>query len=197
NLFYFTSFRGSDAYVEMSNGLFNTLQSNDIRRSVLLSVSNSTVEGVNDPDNILAIGKYPGSGTGELVNDVKVIRSAEMQLIIAESWARENNVGQAENAINTLRTKRGLSTVSLSSQQDALLEVLKQRRLELAYEGFRFIDLKRFRDVTNTGITRNSIDCASYHSVNCSLSGNDHRWVLPIPQAEINGNSKMTQNDGY
>lgn len=205
SIFYFNkaALDGSP-YVEMSNELFNLLNPNDVRYNVLLLSPNaqqgSVIVGTNSPDNILLINKYPGSSRGQRTNDVKLIRSAEMLLIKAEAQARQNQPSLAQATIQTLLNNRYTSnvpTVSYGDQVDALKGVLKQRRIELAYEGFRFLDIKRFREALNIGITRNPVDCASYNATNCSLSKNDYRWTLPIPQNELNANQKITQNDGY
>lgn len=205
SLFYFNKPRiDGDPFVEMSNELFNKLDPNDVRYGVLLRTPSapggSQIVGPNSPDNILLINKYPGSDRGLLVNDVKVIRSAEMLLIKAEAQARENQPASAQATIQTLLNNRYASnvpTVSYGDKIDALKGVLKQRRFELGYEGFRYLDIKRFRSALNIGITRNPVDCASYSASSCTLSKNDHRWVFPIPQTELNANDKIEQNDGY
>lgn len=200
HLFYFNEVDPSpDPYVEMSNGLYNELSSNDVRRQVMVG-PNSNFVGTDDPDNQLLIYKYPGSQRGAMINDLKLIRSAEMQLIVAEAEARMGQPGDAAATVQALvnvRYNSGTPTISYANKHDALIGILAQRRLELAYEGHRFLDLKRFRNVTNDGIVRNPVDCESFNASDCNLSKNDYRWIMPIPQGEINGNSIIQQNPGY
>jgi hypothetical protein len=70
-----------------------------------------------------------------------------------------------------------------------LAAILRERQLELAFEGFRLHDLKRtgtniFVPATGTNPAR-------------EVSINDNILVLPIPQREININTGLVQNPGY
>jgi hypothetical protein len=65
-------------------------------------------------------------------------------------------------------------------------EILRQRRIELAYEGHRFFDLKRLgRDIIKQSPTYNN------------LAFTDTRMLPPIPQADVDGNANLRQNAGY
>jgi hypothetical protein len=69
----------------------------------------------------------------------------------------------------------------------------RERRLELAYEGHRYYDMKRF----GTDVDRSSTGDCGAASGSCQLPANDYRWVMPIPQSEIFANDNITQNPGY
>ena len=84
---------------------------------------------------------------------------------------------------------------SFSNLEDAINEILTERRLELAYEGHRYIDLKRTRSITNDGIDRDGADCGG--SIPCNLIATDYRFTFPIPVAELNANTNITQAPGY
>ena len=64
----------------MSNELYNAFDNNDIRKTAFVT-ADSEFNGVNDPTNILLIGKYPGSDAGLLTNDFKLFRVSEMVLL--------------------------------------------------------------------------------------------------------------------
>ncbi|GAA4375315.1 RagB/SusD family nutrient uptake outer membrane protein [Hymenobacter koreensis] len=109
--------------------------------------------------------------------DIPVIRLAEMYLIRAEGNARlGTSVGAAPlSDINELRLRADatpLGSVTLN-------EVLQERDLELAFEGFRIHDYRR------TSRTINNVPAT------------DQTRVLPIPQYEINLNNALPQNPGY
>ena len=72
------------------------------------------------------------------------------------------------------------------------LAIEKERRLELAFEGHRWYDLKR------TGRAMEVMNAATGAN-NTSLGYNlsENRLVWPIPQAELDKNTKLTQNPGY
>jgi hypothetical protein len=119
------------------------------------------------------------------VDNVPVIRHAEVLLIRAEAHYRLGNEAAALTDINTLRTNRGLTAVTLTGN-DILEEILRQRLAELAMEGHRFHDLKRLgRDITKDP------------SVGFTLAITDFRVLAPIPNGELIGNPNMQQNPGY
>lgn len=205
-IFYFNNVDiDGDPYVEVSNDLFNILDPDDIRfKSIVVDPDDdagSEVVGENDIDNVLLINKYPGSSRGPMTNDYKALRGAEMLLIAAEAQARQGDVGTAEQTIQELLDERYPSgdapTVSYADDNEALKDILEQRRIELAFEGHRFLDIKRFRDITNQGIDRNEMDCISYSVEDCNLSKDDYRFTMPIPQVELNANGEIEQNPNY
>lgn len=149
----------------------------------------------------IAIRKYPGTNAagGNLYNDIKIFRLSEMYLIRAEALIAANDLPGAAAAVKAIRDARSNRTQPLpvyANATDAWKDVLKERRVEFAYEGFRFIDLKRIGALANESITRDPLEC----SVNgCSLPLTDYRFALPIPTVESNPNPNILtqQNPGY
>jgi len=94
--------------------------------------------------------------------DVPVIRYAEILLIYAEAKAELGVLtqGDLDMSINVLRSRAGMPPLSLGVAPDAILEeqypnvsgpqatvlreIRRERRVELALEGFRFDDLMRW-----------------------------------------------------
>ena len=137
--------------------------------------------------------KYPGSAAGPILNDLKIIRVAEMYLIRAEANAENNMLPQAAADINAVRAARiiGYTNVTFSSSAEAVDAVLNERFKELCFEGFRFFDLKR----KGLPVTRFASDIQSVNWQN--LPVNDYHFALPIPQDEILANPNAVQNSGY
>ncbi|MGY3054653.1 tetratricopeptide (TPR) repeat protein [Pedobacter sp. UYEF25] len=110
--------------------------------------------------------------------NVPIIRLAEMYLIRAECNARlapATPIGATPlKDLATVRSRAGLTTATAT-----LADILNERKLELAFEGFALHDAKRTQ--TNIG----------------SISWNSNVLVFPIPQREIDANKKLTQNPGY
>ncbi len=113
----------------------------------------------------------------DVFKNVKVIRLAELYLIRAECNQRLSTaIGDTPlNDINRLRTRAGAPTFLAVTLADILLE----RRLELAHEGFRIHDAKRLGETVN------------------GRPAFDNRAVFPIPFRELNTNPNLTQNPGY
>ena len=117
-----------------------------------------------------------------------MIRLAEMYLVRSEARARLGDLEGAIDDINVLRDRAGILPVaaSITTQAQILTANLAERRRELALEGHRFFDLRRFSDLPNVG---------AY--VSALYSGELHRLLFPIPQTELDSNSLLTQNPGY
>lgn len=185
---YIWHFSGGGPFIEMSNSLFNKLDTNDARYGVLLNEADS------DPgSNLHLINKYPGTAF-EFLSDVKLFRVSEMYLIKAEVEVRRSLFNDAKNTLKDLRDARfgadtGLAT--FNSIDTGLDYILGERRIELAYEGHRYLDLKRL----GKNLEREDADCSSLDGA-CTLLSTDHRFTLPIPLVELNANP-LPQNPGY
>ncbi len=151
--------------------------------------------------------EFDKAGTGySEISRVKAFRIAEQYLIAAEAYARRGQAGDADKAceyLNVLRAKRIPDYAEKTYTGETLLEeVKKERAKELFGEGFRLNDLKRW----GKGLTRSNAQdiniitmagSTSYELLNIPAS--DYRWLWPIPQAEIDANPQIKdqQNDGY
>jgi hypothetical protein len=94
------------------------------------------------------------------------------------------NYTQARNDINALRNIRGLDDTDVANSE-LINEILLQRRIELAFEGHRFFDMKRL----GLPISRpNGLPEIPYA---------DYRVVAPIGATEMDVNKKLVNNPGY
>ena len=164
NTFYSASQRGD---VSVNDQLLNQFESGDDRSNIFVSI----------PNQILST-KYDGQ-----YGNIKLFRLSEMLLTRAEANFRAGTaVGASPLAdINLIRTRALLPALTSVS----LPVILKERKLELLFEGFRLGDLKRNQEST--------VDPAS----GASIPWNSPRLVFPIPLREINANPKLVQNPGY
>lgn len=129
--------------------------------------------------------KYIGKGiaTPDL-NNVIVLRLSEMYLNRAEAIVNGATVAgvTALSDINTIRAKRDASALA-SVGADV---IFKERRLELAFEGHLWFDYARTERASSISDRPNQ-----------SLAADSYKWVLPIPQREIDVNKNLVQNTGY
>ena len=193
----------------MGRNLFNILDgtTGDIRRYAYIDPTSTintnyqTAYNNNDytTDQII-IDKYPGKGSASTKNDVKMFRLSEMYFILAECAVNDNDLVSARNYIHQVRQARNYSgsatTPVYASQQEAWADILKERRVELAFEGHRYIDLKRLAAKAGVTMDRNRTDDRPGIAVT-NLPNGDYRYTLPIPLAEIAGNPNIQQNPGY
>lgn len=167
---------------------------NDVRTNTYMQTS--AFNGVQY-NHVMKYAGRPGEPAG--VVDAKVIRTAEVLLNRAEAAYRNNNSGAALADLNLLKANRYTGHVDIVLSGQALLdEILKERRLELAFEGDRFWDLKRRNvSVVRDGTKGEKADGTGTPYVFTTLAAGDVKFQLPYPQSEINFNKSMTQNPGY
>lgn len=165
--------------VQVLSAFANLYEATDARgRAQLLYVGT----GTNRPAGQLRSGKYVTYG-----QNIPIIRLAEMYLIRAETAFRAGDAVTALADVNRIRTRSGATP--LTAAQLSLASILRERQLELAFEGFRIYDLKR----TNTDIF---IPAAGDNPATTYPITSD-RLVLPIPFREITVNTTLVQNPGY
>lgn len=171
---------------------------NDIRTTSYIQTSNFNGSTYN---NVI---KYNGRTNGDPagVVDAKVIRTAEVLLNRAEAYFRSGNEPLAIADLELLKSNRyssyDPSADDALSGQALLDEILLQRRLELAFEGDRFWDLKRRNQpVIRDAVHGEKANGSGTPYVFATLPAGDHRFQLPFPQTEINFNTNLTQNPGY
>jgi hypothetical protein len=169
---------GSQYCVAASAELIAAHEAGDIRRTVYVT----SAATLNKPQT----RKWPGE-KGAFVENIPIIRRSEMYLIQAESRSRLNNSAGAQAAINTIRANRGLASTTLTGT--ALTDlIMNERRVELAFEGHRFFDLKRL----GLPITKNAATGTP------ALQPTDFRLLQQIPVDQITlAGGVLKQNPGY
>ncbi|HTE28104.1 RagB/SusD family nutrient uptake outer membrane protein [Flavitalea sp.] len=144
--------------------------------------------GFDNTSKIYYPTKYKLAGN---LDNIHVIRIAEMYLNRAEAKAQLNDLPGALIDLNRVHTRAGCDPLVVAGQTAILAAVLQERKLEFAEEGHRFFDLIR----TGNAIAKlSAIDRKNGPNVGLTAPG---RQVFPIPSFEINSNKNMTQNDAY
>lgn len=124
-------------------------------------------------------------------NDYPVIRYAEILLMYAEA---QNEVAGADasvySALNKIRDRVGMPEVTPSLSKDAMREIIRnERRIELAAEGFRWDDVRRW------GISSQVMK--DIHDIRGELA-QKRRWEnrfmrLPFPISALDRNPKLKE----
>ncbi|TRX63324.1 RagB/SusD family nutrient uptake outer membrane protein [Carboxylicivirga sp. M1479] len=180
----FSDASNGELYFSPSNDLQNQYTADDVRADVYFGVNSQSNETVN---------KHDGKGVGPNIVDLKALRLSEVFLIRAEAYIMKNMLTEGAEDLNNLRSTRiSMPTAAPDSDQATALAFLQEeRRRELAYEGHRYIDLKRW----GLGIKRLPEDTELASGI--ELEAGDFRFVFPIPQNEMFANDNMEQNKGY
>lgn len=138
--------------------------------------------------------------------DFILIRYADVLLMYAEAKVELGQIDQTVyDAINQVRDRAGLPDLTGPHSQDALREIVRQeRRVELALEGLRMFDLRRWRIAEQVMPGRSyGIDFINASGQVETVLGDqrffdparDYLW--PIPLKELDLISGITQNPGY
>ena len=157
-------------------------------RGFLYEIGNGRGSG-NKIENIKYLAK---SGQVNLDN-APVLRASEPYLIKAEAAMSLTIPDEvtAHAALNIFKLARytGYDGSAMEIADDALTgaalfnEIMRQRKLEFAFEGHRWFDLKRRgQDIVKSPNT---------------VPYNDYRILPPLPQSELDGNPNLEQNYGY
>ena len=126
-------------------------------------------------------------------------RYADVLLLKAEALIMQEtpDLNAAADIIDEIRLRAGLAELPMTirSDKESMLEaLLKERRLELVFEGQRWFDLVRLdkvEEVMNSVCNRDS----GRKGLVYSYDANSYR--LPIPQSVIDANNNIKQNPGY
>jgi starch-binding outer membrane protein, SusD/RagB family len=150
------------------------------------------------------------SNDGE--SDWPIIRFADVLLMMAEA---KGYTPEGIALINQTRTRAGLPVLAATVNTVAAYELAlsTERRLELAFENHRFLDLARFGTTLTTinglQVMKNHFakefakHYAKYPAPTLTLlqlqdNANADRFLLPIPQHELDTNpGKIEQNPSY
>jgi len=118
--------------------------------------------------------------------DWKVIRYADVLLMLAEAMNENGKTAQAIPYLNQIRKRAGISELSVAmSQAETRDAIVHERRLELCFEGHRWFDLVRW---------------GKAYEVMRPLGMQSHMTVFPIPLTQvqlIDDPAILPQNPGY
>lgn len=138
-------------------------------------------------------GRLDGTDPINWPANFKVFRLAEIHLNRAEAHWHLNDYEKAAGELRIIRSRAfGLSPSSMeiayATPADLLEQIKAERRRELAFEGHRIYDIMRYKEDLNRGT-----DC---NSAVCQLTYPNDRFILPIPQLELDANPLMQPNPG-
>ena len=142
-------------------------------------------------------------------NNPRLIRLADVKLLVAEAYIKTGNVGNATKQVNDIRKRARLSTPDeIESLFPAdygtvtMQNIMDERMLELAgEEDFRWSDLKRWNASGDVNLaTWKASDFGYLFDANLFQFDATKHIIFPIPTREINTNPLMKadgNNPGY
>lgn len=112
---------------------------------------------------------------------------------------------EAASKTRTTRTDVKMPAFPAGMNNDAFWEKYKnERRVELAFEGHRFWDVRRWKEadkyfskITEMRITKNEDGSYTYTPKTVNRRWEDKMYLFPIPQSERLKDKNLTQNPGW
>lgn len=127
------------------------------------------------------------------------IRYAEVLLNKAEAAYRLNKIGEAQNAMNLVRERVNLPKKTSTGDQ-WFKEYRNERKVELAYEGQLFWDMRRWKlahiEYNNYRCHGFKITGDNYEYIDVDYQDRkflQKTYILPIPDEELKNNSLIVQ----
>ncbi len=184
HMLFETNYSGFISYnCLIDSSLFSLYAANDLRRSLFFLI--------NSDSTISFQGNY--NNTPDLFCG---LATDEVYLIRAECFARKGNAIAAMNDLNTLLQNRWRTGTfvpfTASNADDALMQILTERRKELVLRGIRWQDLRRLNKEDRFKITITRTIAGNTYSI----EPNSYKYTFPIPDDVIQL-SGMKQNPGW
>jgi tetratricopeptide (TPR) repeat protein len=179
---------GSYGDILATKALYDSYSSTDVRKSLYNPSARTGQLGT-----AYYITKFPINTN--TYDDVKIVRYAEVLLILAEAYY---NLGDETNAlkyVNMVAKQRDPSFAGYTTTGAAVLEsILTERQKELAFEGYRFWDLYR---LLRTFVKPQAQNSSNAISKSITVTPATLNMIFPIPNDERLVNPNIQQNDGY
>ena len=153
-----------------------------------------------------------GSTTAATHHNWILFRYAEVLLNYAEAMIHVNGncdykdatyTMSAREALNAVRKRAGIPEVAACSQDEFLTRVKHERRVEMAFEGQRFWDLRRWKNLDETKniyavrITHHDGVLSYEKTLLSERSVSNKLYFYPIANVELFKNKKLVQNSGW
>lgn len=208
--YYLNSAKGlSDVWTYKSTTAFPNTTNDGI---LAITASNGTTTGYYMRKMCDEYAAVTGGNTVDRC--LPIIRYAEILLNYAEASNEVGNTGDAINTLKLLRQRAGITAgsdgmyglPSSPTKEAARALIQNERAIELAFEGHRFWDIRRWKIgpllngkmMHGMEITKTSATTYSYKLVDVrSRYFSNIYYLWPIPKEEIQINPALLQNPGY
>lgn len=170
--YYYPSALGGRNEITSSAPLSAAHEAGDLRLPVNFTVAAAGIPAAKTRK----FSRVPGD------DNIIMIRLAEVYLIRAEARARKAtpDIAGAQADLNVVRNRAGLPNTTAATPAELIAAIQRERRVELAHEGHRWFDLRRYNNYSTVGITE------------------PFRSLWPIPQREVlTSGGIIAQNPSY
>lgn len=182
--------------------VMNKYPAGDLRKPVYFATKQVTF--TTGSGNLVLVNKFPGNPTLFTATTTnyqqapKFLRIAEMYLISAEAGARGTASTDGLAKLNSLRSARGLAPLTGLTGETLFAEIKEERFRELAFEGFRLWDLKRWNEgFARTAPQNTNFLTAGTGYTDLSVATGNPKFAWGIPSNDVTINPNIQQNPGW
>lgn len=180
----------------------------DLRKEVSLKEGYTNLEGEWVPVPFINKYHHPHTIRGRTDDNWPVLRYADVLLMLAEAINEQSGpTAEAYDYLNQVRSRAGLAPLSGLDKESFRRAVLKERRIELAFENHRWFDLKRTMTPEELAAFLNAYGAREKANPTTDRGGipfspadyvfEPYEALFPIPAEQILINEELTQNPGY
>lgn len=189
-------------YGMISPELKQLFEPNDLRYSLFLRDTGTSITNWFDAGSGAAIWT-PATTTERFTYMAVGMRTAEVYLVLAEAYARQDRLAEATAYVNQLRAKRlsgGNTSIAMPATQVEMMKtIISERRKELLFGFHRFFDLKRFnlepeyqKTITRQFPVVNVDDAHPQRTY--TLRPDSRLYIIPFPHSARDKNPNLTLN---
>lgn len=191
-----------------SKDIIAAYEDGDLRKEVSLQEGYTNNDGVWVPVPFINKYNHPHTVLGATNDNWPVIRYADVLLMLAEAINEQSGpTTESYGYLNAIRLRADLPELSGLDKDSFREAVLKERRIELAFENHRWFDLKRTKTPDELAAFLNAYGEIEKSDPTTSRGGipfssadfqfAPYEALFPIPANELRINSNLTQNSGY
>jgi hypothetical protein len=192
-----------------SRDMIAAYEPGDLRKEVSLKEGYFNQENEWIPVPFINKYNHPHTIRGITNDNWPVLRYADVLLMLAEAINEEEEGPSTEayGYLNTIRDRADLDELSGLDEVSFREAVLKERRVELAFENHRWFDLKRTKTPEALTTFLNAYAAIERSNPTTDRGGipftpGDYQFspyevLFPIPASERRINTKLSQNTGY
>lgn len=191
-----------------SKDIIAAYEPGDLRKDVSLQEGYTNKAGVFVPVPFINKYNHPHTVLGATNDNWPVIRYSDVLLMLAEAINEVSGpTGEAYAHLNAVRVRADLPELSGLDKDSFREAVLKERRLELAFENHRWFDLKRTKSPEELAAFLNAYGEIEKSDPTTSRGGipfssadfqfAPYEAMFPIPADQIRINPNLSQNPGY
>ncbi len=143
--------------------------------------------------------KYPLNGQVH-VDEFPLIRLGDVILMLAEAYNEIGDMDKAITEVNKIRRRveipelnSGAPWLSVNTKDEMTQRIIRERAFELAGEGQRYWDIRRWGMLENS--IKNATDIFGDLMYTRTYQSRHEQW--PIPLVEMERNPNLSQNDGW